>query len=80
MSAMMARPGGRVPLEQSNIRLAFNMAKLGKGGCSRAAVQVTQSVFKITCTEVRAEKKRGVQFPGQIKVKAAKERHPAMIC
>jgi hypothetical protein len=80
MSAMMARQGGRVPLEQSNIRLAFNMAKMAKGGCSRAALQVTQYVIKIPCAEVREEKKRGVQFPGHNNVKAAKERHPAMIC
>ena len=31
MSATMARQGGRVQLEQSNMRLALNMAKMAKG-------------------------------------------------
>jgi hypothetical protein len=30
MSATMARQGGRVQLEQSNMPLALNMAKMGK--------------------------------------------------
>jgi hypothetical protein len=32
MSAMMARQGGCVQLQQSNIRLAMNMAKMANGG------------------------------------------------
>jgi len=32
MSATMARQGGRVQLEQSDMRLAWNMAKTAKGG------------------------------------------------
>jgi len=32
MSATMARQGGRVQLEQSDLRLALNMAKMAKEG------------------------------------------------
>jgi len=38
----MARQGGRVQLEQSDMRLALNMAKMAKGGFSRATVEETQ--------------------------------------
>ena len=79
MSATMARQGGRVQLEQSDMRLALNMAKMAKGGFSRAAVEETQYLIKKPRAEVREEKKRGVEFPGQNKVKAAIARHPAML-
>jgi hypothetical protein len=74
----MARQGGRVQLEQSDMRLALNMAKMAKGGISRAAIEETQQLIKKPRAEVREEKKRGVEFPGHNKVKAAIERHPAM--
>ena len=54
------------------MRLALNMAKMAKGGFSRAAIKKPRA-------EVREEKKRGVEFPGHQKVKAAMERHPAMV-
>jgi len=38
MSATMARQGGRVQLEQSDMRLALNMAKMAKGRFSCAAI------------------------------------------
>jgi hypothetical protein len=38
----MARQGGHVQLEQSDMRLALNMAKMAKGGFSRAEVEETQ--------------------------------------
>jgi len=79
MSATMARQGGRVQLEQSNMRLALNMAKMAKGGFSRAAVEETQYLIKKPGAEVREEKKRGVESPGHNKVKAAIARHPAML-
>jgi len=41
MSATMARQGGRVQLEQSDICLALNMAKMAKGWFSRAAIEET---------------------------------------
>jgi hypothetical protein len=59
--------------------LAWIMAKMEKGGFSRAAVNETQYVIKKPCAEVREEKKRGVEFSGHNKVKAATARHPAMI-
>jgi len=41
MSATMARQGGLVQLEQSDMRLALNMAKMAKCGFSRAAIEGT---------------------------------------
>jgi len=79
MSATMVREGGRVQLEQSNMRLALNMAKMAKGGFLRAAIVETQQLIKKPRTEVREEKKQGVEFPGYKKVKAARERHPEMV-
>jgi hypothetical protein len=79
MSATMARQGGRVQLEQSDMRLALNMAKMAKEGFSRAAIEETKYLIKKPRAEVREEKKRGVEFPGHKKVKAAIQRHPAML-
>ena len=80
MSATMARQGGRVQLEQSDMRLALNMAKMAKEGFSRAAIEAMKYLIKKPCTKVREEKKRGVEYPGHNKVKAAIQRHPAMLC
>jgi len=71
--------GGRVQLEQSAMRLALNMAKMAKEGHSRAAIEETQQLIKTPCTEVREEKMRGVVSPGHNKVKAAMNKHPAMV-
>jgi len=79
MSATMARQGGRVQLEQSDMRLALNMAKMAKGGISRAAIEETQQLIKKPRAEVREEKQQGVEFPGHNKVNAALERQPAMV-
>jgi hypothetical protein len=79
MSATMARQGGRVQLEQSNMRPALSMAKLAKGGLSRAAIEEREQLIKKPRAIVRAAMKRGVQFPGHNKVKAAIERHPEMV-
>jgi hypothetical protein len=75
----MAKQGGRVQLEQSDMRLALNMAKMAKEGFSRAAIDKTKYLIKKPRAEVREEKKRGVEFPGHKKVKAAIQRHPAML-
>jgi len=80
MSATMARQEGRVQLEQSDMRLALNMAKMAKGGFSRAAVEETQQLIKKPRGKVREEKNWGVEFPGHNKVEATIERHPAMVC
>jgi len=79
MSATMARQGGRVQMEQSDMRLALNMAMMAKEGFLCAAIEETKYLIKKPCAEVREEKKRGVEFPGNKKVMAAIERHPAML-
>jgi len=79
MSATMAKQGGRVQLEQSNMRLALNMAKMAKEGFSRTAIAETNYLIKKLRAEVREEKKRGVESPGHKQVKAAIQRHPAML-
>jgi hypothetical protein len=61
------------------MRLALNMAKMAKGGISRAAVEETQYLIKKPRSEVREEKKWVVEFSGHNKVKAAIARHPAML-
>jgi len=79
MSATMARQGGQVQLEQSNMHLALNMAKMAKGVFLRATIEETQFLIKKPRAEVREEKQQGVEFPGHKTVKAAMERHPAML-
>jgi len=79
MSARMARQGGRVQLEQSDMCLALNMGKMAQGGFSCAAVEELEQLIKKSRAEVREEKKLGVEFPGQEQVKATMERHPAMV-
>jgi len=79
MSATMARQGGHVQLEQSHICLALNMAKMAKGGFWRTAIPETQQLIMKPRVEVQEMKKRGVGFPVNRKVKAAIQRHPAMV-
>jgi len=52
MSATMARQGGRVQLEQSDMRLPLNMAKMGKEGYSRAAIEETKYLIEKPHAEV----------------------------
>jgi len=52
MSATMARQGGRVPLEQSDMRLALNMAKMANEGFSRAVMEEMKSLIKNPPAEV----------------------------
>jgi hypothetical protein len=79
MSAPKARQVGRVQLEQSDMRLALNMATMAKEGFSRAALEETKYLIGEQHAEVREEKKRGVEVPGHKKVKAVIQRHPAML-
>jgi len=79
MSATIARQGGLVQLELSNMRLAWNMAKMAKGGFSRTAIGETQYVINISCTHVWEDKNRGVEVAWHRKVMAVIERHPAMV-
>jgi len=64
MSATMATQGGRVQLEKSDMRQAFNVAKMAKEGFWRAGRVEMQYLIKKHWVEVRDEKKRGVEFPG----------------
>ena len=75
----MARQGGRVQLEQSDMRLALNMAKMAKERFSGAAIEEMKYLIKKPRAEVREEKKRGVELPGHKKVTAAIQRHLAML-
>jgi len=75
----MARQTGRVQLEQSNMRLALNAAKMAKGGFLRAAIEEMHQLIKKPRAQVREENKQGVEFPRHKKVKAVIERHLAMI-
>ena len=79
MSATMAREGGSVQLEKSDMCLTLNMAKLAKGGCSHAAIEETKYLSKKALPEDQEEKICGIQFPGHKMVKPAIERHPAML-
>jgi len=79
MAVTMARQGSRVQLEQSDMRLVLNMANMAKEVFSHTAIEETKYLIKKPCTEVREDKKRGVDFPRHKNVKAAIQRHPAML-
>ena len=79
MSVTMAWQGGHGQLEQSDSHLALNMAKMAKGRFSHAAIGETQYLVLKRRAKVRKEKKRGVEFPGHEEVKAAVERHVALL-
>jgi hypothetical protein len=69
----MAAVSTNVQLEQSDMCLALNMARMAKGGCSCAAIEETQSQIKKPRAEVQDEETQGVEFPKHKKVKAAIE-------
>jgi len=75
----MVRQVGWVQLEQSDMRLALNMGKIAKEGFLRVTIEGKQQLIKIPRMEVREGKKWGNEFPGHEKVKAAIERHLAMV-
>jgi hypothetical protein len=79
MSGTRARQAGRVQLEQSDMHLASNMAKMGKGGFPRAAIEDTQNLIKTPRAKDQRKRKRGVVFPGHNKLKAAIERHLELV-
>jgi len=57
MCTTMARQGCRVPLEHSDMHVAFNMAKISKGGSSCAAIEKIQHLLKKPRAEFREEQK-----------------------
>ena len=75
----MARHAGRFQLEQSDMHLSSNMAKIANGGFSRTALEAVQYLIKKPCAEVHEEKKPGVEFPGHNKVKPGIERYPVIL-
>jgi len=79
MSDTLERQGGLVQLEQSDMRLALNMAKMAKEGFLHATTEGTQRLIKEPSAKVRDEKKQGVVSPGLNKLKAVIERHLAMV-
>jgi hypothetical protein len=79
MSATMARQGGQVQLEQSDMRQALNIANIAKEDFSRTVIKETKYLCKKPHTKVREEKKQGIDSPGNRQVKAEIQRHPAML-
>jgi len=75
MSAAMARRGGRVQQELSDMRLASNMAKMANGTCSPTIMEELYSLMKKPHAKVREVKKRGVECVRHPLVKAAIEIH-----
>jgi hypothetical protein len=61
------------------MRLALHIAKIAKEEFLCPAIEDTQQPMKQPHTEIQEEMKRGVQFPGHKMVKAAIERHLAMV-
>jgi len=55
MSATMARQADWVQLEQSDMRLALNLAKMAKGGFLRAALEESQLLIKKLRAKVQEE-------------------------
>jgi len=55
MSATMARQADWVQLEQSDMRLALNLAKMAKGGFLRAALEESQLLIKKPRAKVQEE-------------------------
>jgi hypothetical protein len=79
MYATMARQGGRVQLEQSDMHLELNMAKMAKERFSHAEIEETKYLIKKPPADVREEKMRGVEFPENKKVEAGIQRHVVML-
>ena len=52
MSTALARQGGWVQLEQSDMRVALNLAQMAKGGFSHATIEETQFLTKKPQAEV----------------------------
>jgi hypothetical protein len=75
MSTTMARQGGWVHLEQSDMFLALKMATMANRGCLWATIEEMHKLIKKPQGDVRAEMLRGVLFPGHHMVKVAIEPH-----
>jgi hypothetical protein len=79
MYVSMARQGGWVQLEHSDMRQALNTAKMAKERFSPTAIEETKYHIKKPRGKVREEKKWVVQSPGPKNVKVVIQRNPAML-
>jgi hypothetical protein len=75
----MARQGGQVQLEPSDMHLTLYMENMDKGRFPCATIEETQYLVKIPQTYILAENKWGVEFHGCRIVKAALVTHLAML-
>jgi len=75
----MARQSVWVPLEQSDMCIALNKAKMAKGVCLHAATKEMEYLIKIPSTKVWEKMMQGVEFPGHTNVKAAMVWHPGIL-
>jgi hypothetical protein len=64
MSATMARQGGPVQLEQSDMHLVLNMAIMAKESFSRAAIKETKYLIKKPRAEIRERRNWVLSFLG----------------
>jgi len=79
MSVTMAKQGGPVQPEQSDMQRAMNVAKMPQGGFSLVPIKEMQQLIRNPQAAVQEHNMRGVQFPGHKKKNAAIQRHLAMI-
>jgi len=80
MSARTARQVGRVQLEQSDMRLATNMAKMCKCQFSHTTIHETQYRIKNPDAEVREQMEWCIELPGYQQFNAVIARHQAIVC
>ena len=78
MSGTMARQGGWVQLEQCDMCLAWNIAKMAKGGISCSTMREMHCFIEKPSAGVRNTQKWAVETPGHGDVKVAMERLLAM--
>jgi hypothetical protein len=71
MSAMMARQGYWVQLEQSHMHLGMNKARIATGRFFHATIKEMQYMFNKPCTDVDDETNWAVELNGQTIVKVA---------
>ena len=78
MSATVARQGGQIQLEQSDMQLVLKMVKTAKGGYSQAAMEKMLFHIPKHHAVVQPEARWGVELPEHRKVKTVIEIQPSM--
>jgi len=79
MSAIMAKQGGWVQLELSNMHLAYKKAEIAKEGFSCATMEEMQYQIKQLCSKLQEQEKRSIEFSGHQMVNGTMERLLAMV-